>query len=184
MLEAPPKVMVPDRTISNDIVQLHQLSHKKVHNHPVDVNTLLLKKLHNQSRRKRKKRKRKEGNEIINNLYYFKNHSYNHITTDNNNGDHIIKSNSNEERRRRKVKSIELVDSNKRNHSRSMRRDDSHEKNLTLWIFRIKKQIDSINGKFNIDDDVRRCFNINFHKINKKKTEIFLFFFVFRSLTG
>lgn len=148
---------INDRTFSNEVVQLHHLSSKKLHQHsPANVNTILLKKLHNQSRRKRKKRKRKEDDEISSNLYYFKNHSYNHITTDNNNGDHIIKSNSNEERRRRKVKSIDIIGSNKLSRSRTKRKENHHEKNITLWIFRIKKPVDRLNGTINIDDNVKR----------------------------
>lgn len=144
------------QTFSNEVVQLHHLSNKKLHQHSAaNVNTILLRKLHNQSRRKRKKRKRKEGSESSSNLYYFKNHSYNHITTDNNNGDHIIKSNSNEERRRRKAKSIDIIGSNRLNRLRTKRKESNHEKNITLWIFRIKKPIDRINGSINIDDDVK-----------------------------
>lgn len=152
---APSDTSINDRTVSNEVVQLHHLSNEKLHQQsPHNVNTILLKKLHNQSRRKRKKRKRKEGSESSSNLYYFKNHSYNHIT-DNNNGDHIIKNNSNEARRRRKVKSIDLIGSNKLSRSRIKRKENHHEKNITLWIFRIKKPIDRLNGTINIDDDVR-----------------------------
>ena len=159
------------QTFSNEVVQLHHLSNKKLNQHsPADVNTILLKKLHNQSRKKRKKRKRKEGSESSSNLYYFKNHSYNHITTDNNNGDHIIKSNSNEESRRRKVKSIDLIGSNKLSRSRTKRKENIHEKNITLWIFRIKKPIDRLNGSINIDDDVNTSFflliSVQLHNIN------------------
>lgn len=134
---------------TNDIVQLsHKESSSK---HSASVNTLLLKKSNNQSRRKRKKRKRKNGIESDSNLYYFKN--YNHITNDNNNnGNHIIKSNSNENRRRRRVKS---VDSNKFNNASKTRTENNQHKNLTLWIFRIKKPIDKLNDGHNVNDKVR-----------------------------
>lgn len=160
--DSSPDTAKSDRTYSNEVVQLHHLSNKKLHQHsPDNVNTILLKKLHNQSRRKRKKRKRKEGSDSSSNLYYFKNHSYNHITTDNNNGDHIIKSNSNEARRRRKVKSIDLIGSNKLNRSRTKRKENNLEKNITLWIFRIKKPMDRLNLTINIDDDVRRADQVS-----------------------
>lgn len=154
MVGASPKaVMASGATYSDDIVQLHHLNHKQGRNHPTNVNTLLLKKSHNQSRRKRKKRKRKDETESDSNLYYFENHSYNHITNDNNNGNHIIKSNRNE-KRRRKVKSINLVDSNKLNLTRTT--TARTHKNLTLWIFRIKKPMDRDGATNNVDDTVWR----------------------------
>lgn len=154
MIEVNPNAMERNRTSSNDIVQLHHLSHHK--NHLPHVNTQLLKKSQSQARKKRKKRKRKDGSLSDSVFYYFKNHSYNHITTDNKNGDHIIKSNSNENRRRLKARSLDSsIDTNQLNHARMLRKEGNHERNVTFWIFRIRnpndKQIDSMN----VDDKVR-----------------------------
>lgn len=135
---------------TNDIVQLsHKESSSK---HSASVNTLLLKKSNNQSRRKRKKRKRKNGIESDSNLYYFENHSYNHITN-NNNGNHIIKSNNNVNRGRRRVKPVDSITFNNASKTRT---ENNHLKNLTLWIFRIKKPIDKFNENgHSVTDKVR-----------------------------
>lgn len=150
MIGVSPNAMESNRTSSNDIVQLHHLSHLK--NHLPHVNTQLLKKSQSQARKKRKKRKRKDGSLSDSVFYYFKNHSYNHITTDNKNGDHIIKSNSNEYRRRMKARSLDSsVDTNQLNHAR---KDSNQEKNLTFWIFRIKSPIDKQGESMSVDDKV------------------------------
>lgn len=148
-----------DRDGSNDIVQLHHLSHRKVSGkHSSDVNTPLDKKSHNQSHRRRRKRKRKDDSavESDSNMYYFENHSYNHITNDNNDGNHIIKPNRHANGRR-KIKNFDSNDSNKFNQSR---KDYHSHKNLTLWIFRIKKAIDKLNNTDNVNDkvsDSKKC---------------------------
>lgn len=150
---------VPDNNqdhTSNDIVQLKNLSRKRASKHSSNVNTLLIKKSLNQSRRKRK-RKRKDDSEVDSdsNMYYFENHSYNHITKNNNNdGNHIIKTNRNANGRR-KIKSFDSNDSNKFNQTSKAGRDHHHShKNLTLWIFRIKKAINKLNSTENISDKV------------------------------
>lgn len=162
MVGSTPKAMANSPAHStNDIVQLsHKESGSK---HSASVNTLLLKKSNNQSRRKRKKRKRKNGIESDSNSYYFENHSYNHITNDNSN--HIIKSNSNVNRRRRRVKS---ADSNKFNNASKTRTENNQHKNLTLWIFRIKKPIDKFNDGHNIDDKVRSFSSLFIVKVLKR----------------
>lgn len=154
MIEKNPNAMENNRTSSNDIVQLHHLSHLK--NHLPHVNTQLLKKSQTQARKKRKKRKRKDGSLSDSVFYYFKNHSYNHITTDNKNGDHIIKSNSNENRRRMKARSLDSsIDTNQLNHARTLRKEGNQEKNLTFWIFRIKSPVDKQGESINVDDKVK-----------------------------
>ena len=150
--------MEDDREMnSNDIVQLHNLSHKKQANNKdssSNVNTLLIKSSHNQSRKRRKKRKRKNDSDVgsDSNMIYFENHNYNHIN-DNNNGNHIIKTNRNANGRR-KIKNFDSNDSNKINQTTTTRRDYQSSENLTLWIFRIKKPLDKLNATDNIDDKV------------------------------
>lgn len=152
-----------DRDSSNDIVQLHHLSHRKVSGkHSSDVNTPLVKKSHNQSHRRRRKRKRKDDSavESDSNMYYFENHSYNHITNDNNDGNHIIKPNR-QANGRRKIKNFDSNDSNKFNQTSKARKDYHSHKNLTLWIFRIKKAIDKLNNTDNITDKVSDGENVD-----------------------
>lgn len=85
-------------------------------------------------------------------MYYFENHSYNHIN-DNNDGNHIIKPNRHSNGRR-KIKNFDSNDSNKFNQTSKARKDYHSHKNLTLWIFRIKKAIDKLNNTDNINDKV------------------------------
>lgn len=132
---------------SGNIVQLHINQEERLQ--LVNVNTLLHKKSHNQPQKRRKKRKRKDESKTNDDICHFKHHSYNHITNDN----HIIKTKNNE-KRRRKIKSINLVDSNKFNYSRSTITESIDEKNLTLWIFSMKQRFNREDSKDDINDEV------------------------------
>jgi hypothetical protein len=141
-----PKEM--DHTSSNDIVQLHQLSH----NYKTHVNESLLRS-ESHPRGKRRKRKQIHDLESDSNAYSFENHSYNHITKAKNDDNHIIKTNRNE-KKRRKVKSINLVDSNKFNSSSSSRQEQNKKNNITLWIFKIKQTLQKDNA-VDVEDKVK-----------------------------
>lgn len=152
MIGSMPKTPSHDRTFANEIVQLHHLGVENDIKHPSYVNTKLLQKTYQQTERRRKKRKQKNKFGSDKN-YYFENRSYNHITNDNNNGNHIITNNSSVSRRRN-VRSIDPTGNNKLNNANKRRHEHDREKNLTLWIFRIKTSIDRKNITDFINDKV------------------------------
>lgn len=139
-------LMVSKRS-SDHPVQTNHLLHN--HSHSTSVNMKTNKIPHNQLQSRRRKRKLKHETESDINLYHFKNHSYNHITNDN----HIIKSNLNPIRRR-KFKSINVVNRNAFSQKNIIKREQQLEKNLTLWIFRMRTPIESTHVMNDLSDKV------------------------------
>ena len=152
MMESPPNEN--NLESSENIVQLHKLSH----NHKIHMDEPIIEKFRNQPLKTRRKRKRKGVKVSDSFAHSSENHSYNHITKKDDDN-HIIKSNRNE-RKRRKVKSINLESSNKLRSTGKIRHEHRHDKNLTLWIFRINNNLTAFDAQ-NLGDEVKRSQKLN-----------------------